>query len=149
MAVLNPYLNFAGNTEEAFNFYRSVFGGEFIMLQRFSQTPDAEKIPEKDRNMIMHISLRIGKTGSSMNNILMGTDAPESMGFHLTQGNNFYLCLSPESEEEAKELFEKLSEGGNVSMPMQQMFWGALYGDFTDKFGIKWMVNYMKEFAGK
>ena len=143
MAILNPYLNFADNTEEAFNFYRSVFGGEFAMLQRFGETPDAEKMPESDRNMIMHVSLPIGK-----GNILMGADAPESMGFNLTPGNNVHLCLSPASPEEAKELFDKLSEGGHIGMPLQQMFWGALYGDFTDKFGIRWMVNYMAAYAG-
>ena|SRR5258706_4610197 len=138
MPSINPYLNFPGTTEEAFNFYRSVFGGEFAMLQRFKDTPDADKLPEADRDKIMHISLPIGK-----GNILMATDATESMGFHIIPGNNFYICISPDSKEEADRLFNGLSEEGKVGTALQDMFWGAYYGDLTDKFGIKWMVNYM------
>ncbi len=137
MASINPYLNFPGNTEDAFNFYKSVFGGEFLGLQRFKDTPDADKMPADVANMIMHISLPIGK-----GNVLMATDAPSSMGFNLTPGNNMYICLSPDSEDEANKLFNGLSDGGKITMPLQKMFWGAMYGDFTDKFGIKWMVNY-------
>lgn len=137
MASINPYLNFPGTTEEAFNFYRSVFGGEFLSVQRFKDTPDSDKMPADVGNMIMHISLPIGK-----GNVLMATDAPASMGFNLAPGNNMYICLSPDSEEEANKLFNGLSEGGTVSMALQKMFWGALYGDFTDKYGVKWMVNY-------
>lgn len=140
MPSINPYLNFAGNTEDAFNFYKSVFGGEFVMLQRFSDTPQGEQVPPTVRDKIMHVSLPIGK-----NNILMGTDACEEMGFNLKQGNNFYICLSPDSREEAEKLFNGLSEGGKVNMPLEDMFWGAYYGDLTDKFGIKWMVNYHKQ----
>jgi PhnB protein len=139
MPSINPYLNFAGNTEDAFNFYKSVFGGEFVMLQRFSDTPGTQ-VPDSVRDKIMHVSLPIGK-----NNILMGTDACEEMGFNLKQGNNYYICLSPDSREEADKLFNGLSEGGKVHMPLQDMFWGAYYGDFTDKFGVQWMVNYMKQ----
>ena len=139
MASINPYLNFAGNTEEAFNFYKSVFGGEFVMLQRFSDTPDGSKMSPDIQNKIMHVSLPIGK-----NNILMATDACEEMGFNLKQGNNFYICISPDSKEEADKLFNGLAEGGKINMPLQDMFWGAYYGDLTDKFGIGWMVNYMK-----
>jgi PhnB protein len=140
MSSINPYLNFPGTTEEAFNFYKSVFGGEFAMLQRFKDTPDSHKMPPGVENMIMHVALPIGK-----NNILMGTDAPESMGFSITMGNNFYICISPDSREEAERLFNGLSEGGKVGMALQDMFWGAYYGDLTDKFGVKWMVNYMKQ----
>jgi len=138
MATINPYLNFPGNTEEAFNFYKSVFGGEFAMLQRFKDTPDCDKMPSDVQNKIMHVSLPIGN-----GNVLMATDAVEQMGFHLTQGNNFYICISPDSKEEADRLFNGLAEGGKISMPLKDMFWGAYYGDLTDKFGIKWMVNYM------
>jgi PhnB protein len=138
MATINPYLNFPGNTEEAFNFYKSVFGGEFAMIQRFGDMPGSDgKTPPELKNKIMHVSLPIGK-----GNILMGTDAMEQMGFHLTEGNNFYICIGPDSKEEADHLFQALSAGGKVSMPLQDMFWGAYYGDCTDKFGIKWMVNY-------
>ncbi|QEC66511.1 VOC family protein [Panacibacter ginsenosidivorans] len=136
---INPYLNFAGNTEEAFNFYKSVFGGEFTMLQRFKDTPDADKLPPGVANMVMHVSLPIGK-----DNILMGTDAPEQMGFSLTTGNNFYICIGPDSREEATRLFNGLSAGGKIEMELQDMFWGAYYGSLTDKFGIKWMINYQK-----
>jgi len=140
MPSINPYLNFPGTTEEAFNFYKSVFGGEFAMLQRFKDTPDADKIPEDARDKIMHVALPIGK-----GNVLMATDAPESMGFSLINGNNFYICISPDSKEEADRLFNGLAEGGKISMPLQDMFWGAYYGDLTDKFGVKWMVNYMPQ----
>ncbi len=137
MPSINTYLNFPGNTEEAFNFYKSVFGGEFVMLQRYSDTPQSDQVPPGVRDKIMHISLPIGK-----NNILMGTDACEEMGFTLNQGNNYYICIGPDSKEEADKLFNGLAEGGKIHMPLQDMFWGAYYGDFTDKFGTKWMVNY-------
>src|SRR3954463_836342 len=100
MPNINPYLNFPGTTEDAFNFYRSVFGGEFLSIQRFKDTPDSDKMPADVADMIMHISLPIGK-----GNVLMGTDAPSSMGFQLAQGNNMYICISPDSEEEATNLF--------------------------------------------
>lgn len=140
MPSLNPYLNFAGNTEEAFNFYKSAFGGEFLALQRFKDIPadpNSPKIPEGDGNKIMHIALPIGK-----DNVLMATDALESMGQKLAVGNNFYITIQPESREEADVLFNKLSSGGKVEMPMQEMFWGAYYGAFRDRFGVQWMINY-------
>ena len=139
MAKINPYLNFAGNTEEAFNFYKSVFGGEFAMLQRFKDGPESDKLPPGLENMIMHVALPIGK-----GDLLMGTDAPEQMGFTINIGNNSYICISPDSKEEADHLYKGLSEGGIIEMELQEMFWGAYYGSFTDKFGIKWMVNYQK-----
>jgi len=138
--TINPYLNFPGTTEEAFNFYKSVFGGEFSMLQRFGDTPNCDNIPESERNKIMHVSLPI-----SNGYVLMATDATESMGFKLNVGNNSYICISPDSKEEATRLFNGLSAGGNIEMPLQDMFWGAYYGSFTDKFGIKWMVNYAEQ----
>lgn len=137
MATINPYLNFPGNAEEAFNFYKSVFGGEFAAVQRFKDTPEAGKVAEEDANKLMHISLPIGK-----GNLLMATDAIGPMGSGLQSGNNFYLSLAPESEDEANHLFNGLSAGGNVTVPINKMFWGAYFGMFTDKFGIHWMVNY-------
>ena len=140
MPAINPYLNFPGNTEDAFNFYKSVFGGEFLTLQRFKDTPDAGNLPAGVENQVMHVALPIGK-----NNILMGTDAPESMGFSLTVGTNQYICISPDSREEATKLFDGLSAGGKVEMDLQDMFWGAYYGSLTDRFGVKWRVNYSKQ----
>jgi PhnB protein len=140
MPSINPYLNFAGNTEDAFNFYKSVFGGEFSMFSRFSDMPQGDQVPPTVRNKILNVSLPIGK-----DNVLMGTDACEEMGFNIKQGNNYYICLSPDSKEEADKLFNGLSEGGKINMPLQDMFWGGYYGDLTDKFGIQWMVNFMKQ----
>lgn len=136
MATLNAYLNFNGNTEEAFEFYRSVFGGQFITLQRFRETPAAAHTPEGDLDKIMHVALAVG------GGILMGTDSLESLGQKLVQGNNFYLSLTPESESEATVLFNALSAGGKIEQPLEKMFWGALFGSFRDKFGVQWMVNY-------
>lgn len=135
MASVNTYLNFNGNTEEAFNFYKSVFGSEFIVLQRLKDTPDADKLSEGDKEKIMHVALPIGT------NLLMGTDVLESME-QVKFGTNSSICISPESEEEATKLFNGLAEGGHVGMPLEKMFWGALFGFFTDKFGVQWMVNY-------
>lgn len=138
MPSLNPYLNFDGNTEEAFNFYKSVFGGEFLALQRFRDLPpEVSNIPDNEKNKIMHIALPIGKS-----NMLMATDALECMGQKLTVGDNFYITIEPDSREEADKLFNGLSAGGKVEMPMQDMFWGAYYGSFRDKFGVQWMINY-------
>jgi PhnB protein len=137
MATINPYLNFNGNTEEAFNFYKSVFGGEFMVLMRWKDAPEVDKIPPSDREKIMHVSLPIGK-----GNVLMATDALESCGHSLTQGNNFYISINAESEEEADRLFNGLSAGGQVTMALHKAFWGAYFGMFTDKFGIQWMVSY-------
>jgi len=137
MAAVNVYLNFMGNTEEAFNFYKSVFGGEFSMFQRFSDTPHGDQMPEADRSKIMHVTLPIG--GGT---VIMGTDALESQGHKLTTGTNFSIAIAPETLEEATKLFNGLAEGGIVGMPMEKMFWGAYFGQLTDKFGIQWMVNY-------
>lgn len=138
MATLNPYLNFNGNTEEAFNFYKSVFGGEFVGgISRFKDTPEGAKMSAADGNKVMHIALPIGKS-----NMIMATDAMESMGQKLTAGNNFYLSLETESKDEADKLYDKLSAGGKIEMPLQDAFWGAYFGMFADKFGVQWMINY-------
>src|SRR5687768_2597907 len=134
MASINPYLNFNGNTEEAFNFYKSVFGGEFLALMRFKDNPGCGDMSESDKDKVMHIALPIGN-----GNAIMATDALESMGQKLNVGNNVYIALSPDSKDEAERLFKGLSAGGKIEMPLQDMFWGALYGSFTDKFGVQWM----------
>ena len=141
MARVNTYLNFRRNTEEAFNFYKSVFGGEFGGggIGRFSDIPESEdmaQLAEEDRNLIMHIELPI--LGG---HVIMGTDAPESMGFNVNFGNNMHISLEPDTKAETKRLFEALSEGGKITMDLQVMFWGAFYGSCTDKFGVQWMFN--------
>ena len=137
MAKINPYLNFNGNTEEAFNFYKSVFGGEFAMVQRYKDTPGSEKVAQADQDKIMHIALPVGE-----GNILMATDALDSMGQSLTIGNNFSLSISAGSEAETNTLFNGLSAGGKVIMPPEKTFWGSYFGMLTDKFGIQWMISY-------
>ena len=135
MLNINPYLNFLGNTEEAFNFYRSVFGGEFLAVQRFKDTPHGDQMSTEDKERLMHISLRVGET------ILMGTDVLESMGQKLTVGTNFSLSLNPATREEGEKYFNALAAGGTVTVAMDKMFWGAYFGMLTDRFGIQWMVN--------
>ena len=137
MKAVNPYLNFPGTTEEAFNFYKSVFGGEFAMLQRFKDTPEKDRVPAHEQDKIMHIALPIGKGV-----VLMATDALESMGHKVITGTNFHLSISTESEEEAKTLFAALSAGGKVTIPLDKMFWGAYFGMCTDQFNVQWMVSY-------
>ena len=140
MSKVSIYLNFPRNTEEVFNFYQSVFGGEFVGgVARFGDFPPMEGMPalaEADKNLIMHIELQI-LNGFS----LMATDAPESMGFTVNFGNNVNISLDPDSREETKRLFDGLSAGGVVTADLQEMFWGAYYGTITDKFGICWMFN--------
>lgn len=135
--TVHPYLNFPGTTEAAFDFYKSVFGGEFAMVQRFKDGPGAEKMPDALKNQIMHIALPLTR-----NCILMGTDAPAELGFDLTMGNNVHIMLGVDSREEADNYFNSLSAGGTVDMAMGDMYWGAYYGSFSDKFGVKWMINY-------
>lgn len=140
MSRVSTYLNFARNTEEAFNFYKTVFGTEFEgEVNRFSQVPTQEGQPpmsDEDKNLVMHVALPI--LGGHM---LMGTDAPESMGFTVTPGNNVYINLEPDSRTETEKLFNALAEDGKIEMPLQEMFWGDYFGSLTDKFGIKWMFN--------
>lgn len=138
MPTINPYLNFQGNTEEAFNFYKSVFGGDFIGgISRFNDTPDSDKLPKEEQNKVMHIALPFGK-----NNMLMATDALESMNQKIKPGNNLYLCISADSKEQADEFFNGLSAGGEIEMDMHDAFWGDYFGMCTDKFGVKWMIVY-------
>ncbi|MFA6128657.1 MAG: VOC family protein [Bacteroidales bacterium] len=141
MARVSTYLNFHRNTEEVFNFYKSVFGGEFggQGIARFGEIPSAPGAPalsEADKNLVMHIELPI--IGG---HVLMGTDAPESMGFKVNKGNNVYIMLEPDTRAETKRLYEKLSTGGQVTQELQEMFWGDYYGSCTDKYGGQWMFN--------
>ncbi|MGX7666833.1 VOC family protein [Flavobacterium pedocola] len=138
MAVVNPYLTFNGTCEEAFNFYKSVFGGDFPYAGKFKDMPPSDEfsISESDKEKIMHISLPIGNT------VLMGSDATEACGGLSTFGDNFAVSINAESEDEATRIFNGLSAGGKITMPLNKTFWGAYFGMFTDKFGINWMVNY-------
>ncbi len=138
MTKLNIYLNFAGNTEKAFDFYKSVFGGEFNSVVRFKDMPmEGVKIPKKDENKIMHIGLPVGK-----DDILMASDSLESLGQKLSQGNSVYISVHPESKKEADRIFNALSAGGTIEMAIADQVWGDYYGSFKDKFGVLWMVNY-------
>ena len=144
MLKVSTYLNFTRQTEEAFNFYKSVFGGEFGErgLQRFRdyKLPDGHPaITENEKDLIIHVELPL--PGGF---ILMGSDVPESMGVPVIPGNNTIIALDPDSREETKRLFDALSAGGKVTMPLQDMFWGGYYGALTDKFGIHWMLNQSK-----
>lgn len=135
MATINPYLNFNGNCEEVFNFYKGVFGGEFLDLQRYKDAPPDDRILDSESEWVMHVSLPI-----SDGYILMGTDSPSNIG-KITNGNNIHISIQTDSDEETDRLFNGLSAGGQVSMPLQQTFWGARFGMFVDKFGIHWMIN--------
>lgn len=141
MASVGTYLNFSGETEAAFLFYQSIFGGEFAGgMSRFGDMPPDDNmppLPEAEKNMILHVCLPI--MGGFK---LMGSDAPESMGFTVNKGNNTYINLDTDSREETDKLFAALSEGGTVTMPLADMFWGAYFGSCTDKFGIQWMFSY-------
>ena len=139
MATVNVYLTFNGNCEEAFNFYKSVFGGEFPYIGRFGDMPaeNGKEMPEADKNKIMHVSLPI-----SQETMLMGSDTGGEWASHFVEGNNFSLSLNTNSREEADHLCAALSEGGVITMPLADTFWGAYFGMWTDKFGINWMVNY-------
>jgi len=138
MKTINTYLTFNGNCEEAFNFYKSIFGGDFGFVGRFSNMPEKYKVKEEDANRIMHISLPMGDT------VLMGSDSLDSTGADLVKGNNFSISVGADSTEEADKVFQALAEGGKVIMPMADTFWNAYYGLVVDKFGIKWMMNYDK-----
>ena len=141
MSSVSTYLNFPRNTEEAFNFYKSVFGGDFFggKIMRFGDMPPQEGAPtmaEGDKNLVIHVALPI--TGGHM---LMGTDAPETMGFKVNFGNNVHINLQIDTRDETLNLFKALSAGGVVSMDLQDMFWGDYFGSCTDKFGVQWMFN--------
>ncbi len=139
MATVNVYLTFNGNCKEAFDFYKSVFGGDYPYVGTFGEMPPQEGVtmPEKDKNRIMHISLPISKE-----TILMGSDTGGEWASGYQPGNNFSVSINANSKEEADKLFNGLSAGGRVTMPMNHTFWGAYFGMFTDRFGIGWMVNY-------
>jgi PhnB protein len=141
MASVSTYLNFPRNTEEAFNYYKSIFGGEFFGqgIMRFGDIPNMEGSPpcsESDKNLVMHVELRILDVHT-----LMGTDAHESMGFKVVEGNNVHINIQPDTRAETKELFDKLKTGGKVTMELQDMFWGDYFGSCSDKYGVQWMFN--------
>jgi PhnB protein len=140
MARVSTYLNFPGTTEQAFAFYRSVFGGQFNgPIHRFGEAPAAPGQPplsEADKNLVMHVELPI-----LAGHVLMGTDAPASMGFSVVHGNSVHINLEPDTRAETDRLFSALSVGAKIDMPLQDMFWGAYFGSLTDRFGIRWMFN--------
>lgn len=137
MTKLNPYLNFGGNAEEAFNFYKSVFGGEFSSMVKFKDMPmEGMPVSEADGDKIMHMALPIGEE------LLMASDALESFGQTVTPGNNSYISVHPDTREEADRIFSALSEGATIEMPIADQMWGDYYGSLQDRFGVGWMVNY-------
>jgi PhnB protein len=144
MALINPHINFNGNAEEAFTFYKSVFGGEFAMIMRLKDLSSPEfPVAEKDADKILHIALPVGK------NILMGNDVPESMGRVNEKENRSKISISAESKEEADKLFNGLSVGGEIEMPIADSPWGSYFGMFRDKFGIEWMVDFDPKYNGQ
>lgn len=144
MALINPYINFNGNAEEAFNFYKSVFGGEFANIMRFKDMESTEfPVDENEANKIMHIALPIGK------NILMANDVPESMGKVNENENRSKISISTESKEEADKLFNGLSAGGQIEFPIADSPWGSYFGMFRDKYGIEWMVDFDPKYIGQ
>ena len=139
MPTVNIYLTFDGNCEEAFNFYQSVFGGEFENLSRFGEMPpqeDMPPVPEEIKDQLMHVSLPISKE-----TVLMGSDKGGGWSPDLKPGNNFSISVNTETKEEAERIMNTLAEGGNVTMPFDKTFWDSWFGMFTDRFGINWMVN--------
>jgi PhnB protein len=136
MSRTSTYLNFSRNTEEAFEFYKSVFGTEFLAPITRMSASGAPDLSDADQNLVMNVALPI--VGG---HVLMGMDAPESMGFGLVQGNNVHINLEPDTLEETERLFAALSNGGKVGMALEKMMWGAVFGSLTDKFGIQWMFN--------
>lgn len=141
MTKLHTYLNFPGNAEEALNFYKTVFGGEFSTVVRFKDFPmEGVTVPEADGDRMMHIGLPIGE-----GNVLMASDALGSFGQNLVQGNNVYISIDSSTKEEADRIFNALSAGGEIEMAIGDQAWGDYFGSFTDKFGIRWMVNYSQQ----
>ena len=137
MLSINPYLHFMGRTEAAMNFYKSALNGEFTIFQRFKDTPGGEKMSASEQEKMIHISLRLANGV-----VIMATDLLESMEQKLETGNNVHLCIQAESEKEADKIFQALSAGGKIEMPMNKTFWGAYFGMTRDKFGIQWMINF-------
>lgn len=138
MALINPYLTFNGNCEEAFNFYKSVFGGDFTYIGRFGEMPgdEANQMPEEQKNRIMHVSLPV--SGST----LMGSDTGGEWASHHVVGTNVSISITASSREEADRIFNGLGEGGRVTIPMNETFWGDYFGMLTDRFGIHWMMSF-------
>lgn len=142
MAKLNSYLNFDGTAEEAFRFYKTVFGGEFAgEIHRMGTAPETENLSDDDKNRVLHIALPVG------GDLLMGSDIIPAFGQSLTLGNSNYISVFPDSREEADRIFKGLSDGGKVEMPMEDQFWGDYFGSFQDRYGIYWMVNYNEEYT--
>lgn len=140
MTTVNIYLTFNGNCEEAFNFYKSVFGGEFPYIGRYKDMPPGDQgkaFSPDDAEKIMHISLPISKE-----TVLMGSDIGGELASSYTQGNNFSVAINTDSKEQADSMFSGHSTGGVITMPMNDTFWGDYFGMFTDKFGINWMVSF-------
>jgi PhnB protein len=137
MNTATPYLNFPGTCEEAFTFYKSVFGGEFGMISRFKEMPAEIPVPENYGEQVMHISLNVG--GKPM---LFGSDAPEGFGPPFAVGNNVHLSLSADSEADARRVFEVLGQGGQIVMPLEATFWSKLFGMVSDRYGVSWMIGY-------
>ena len=134
MALVNPYISFAGNCEEAFDHYKSVFGGDFAAQMRWGDNPDCAQMSDEDKNQIMHVALPVGGT------VIMGSDTPASMG-GVERGNGFSVAIGSNDLDESQKIFDGLSDGGTITMPLQKTFWGATFGMCTDKFGIAWMIN--------
>ena len=144
MAQINPHINFNGNAEEAFTFYKSVFGGEFVNIVRFKDISSPEfQVTEKEANKLMHIALPVGK------NVLMANDVPESMGRTNENENRSKISISAESKEEADKLFNGLSADGQIEVPIGDSPWGSYFGMFRDKYGIEWMVDFDPEYNGQ
>ncbi len=137
MSSPTPYLNFPGNCEEAFNFYKKVFGGDFGYIGRFKEMPPEYKVPENYADKVMHVSLMVDGQP-----FLMGSDAPEGFGPPFNAGNNVHLSLSPADEAQAKMWYDTLHEGGQVMMELQPTFWAKLFAMLRDKYGIQWMISY-------
>jgi PhnB protein len=144
MASINPHINFNGNAEEAFTFYQSVFGGEFATIMRFKDLASEEfVVAENEANKIMHIALPIG------NSVLMGNDVPQVLGRTNENENRSKIVISAESKEEANKLFNGLSSGGLIEMPISNSPWGSYFGMFRDKYGIEWMVDFDEKYKGQ
>ncbi|WP_346238923.1 VOC family protein [Niabella insulamsoli] len=141
MATTNTYLTFNGDCEAAFDFYKSVFGGDFAYMGRFGEMPEGEahQVSDLEKNKIMHVSLPIGKS------ILMGSDCGTDWAPNFIQGNNFSVSITADSQDEADKIFSALSEGGRITMPLNKTFWGDYFGMLTDKFGVNWMMSYNEQ----
>jgi PhnB protein len=137
MKNVDFYLHFNGNCEKAMNFYKSIFGGDFVSVQRYGDVPGSEKMSDEDRGKMIHMSLKL-----SEHSTLMGSDVVTKMVDSVSQGNNYHICLQVSNDREADKVFAALSGNGVIEMPMNKTFWGAYFGMCIDKFGVQWMINY-------